>query len=205
MSLGLLLSAVVSIVVASIPAVAQVVIGSREALIVALIVQLGIVWFLSARYQKMSIGAIRAAFIIYAILSGATLSVIFFVFQTISIISVFFGTMVLFGLLALYGMFTKRDLALAGQVAFAALFGLIAAAIVNLFVGGSVFDLIIAWAGVIIFSVITPSQVQKIKLLGQQIHSEDELQRLSVVSALGLYLAFINLFLNLLRIFGRRK
>lgn len=205
MALGLLISTAITFAVIIVPFLASLLFSSGVVFIILLLVELGLVWYLSARYEKMSVTAARASFIMYATLNGFTLSVIFFSYSLSSIISIFVGAMAMFAALSLYGAITKQSLAKAGQIAFFALIGLIIASIVNVFVGGSILEMIIAWVGVIIFAVITPARVQQIKITGEHVHSPEDLNRLSIVSALGLYLTFINLFLSILRIFGRRR
>lgn len=205
MAFGLLISTIISLTVIIIPFLTTLLFSSAIVFIILLLAEVGLVWYLSARYEKMSVSAARTSFVIYAILNGFTLSVIFFSYSLSSIISIFLGTMVMFAALSLYGSISKHSLAKAGQIAYFALIGLIIASIVNIFVGGSTLDMIIAWIGVIVFAVITPARVQQIKIAGEHVHNPEEVSRLSIVSALGLYLAFINLFLSILRIFGRRR
>ena len=205
MMLGLLISAIVSVVIAITPSLTDGIIGSNIGFLVCIFAELGIVIYLSARIKMMSAGQARFFFILYAILSGLTLSVIFFAFETSSIISIFFGTAAMFGALALYGATTKRDLTGVGTIAGFGLIGLVVAMLVNIFIQSSTFDLVLAWAGVVIFTILTAYDVQKIKVLSAGAATDEECKKASIIGALKLYLDFINLFLSLLRIFGRRK
>jgi len=205
MMLGLLISAVVSVVVAATPSLVNIILGSNIGFFACIIVELGIVIYLSARIRKMSVFQAHFFFILYAIASGLTLSVIFFAFETSSIISIFFGTAAMFGALALYGATTKRDLTKFGTIAGFGLIGLVVAMLVNLFIQSSILDLVLSWIGVVVFTILTAYDVQKIKTLVSITMIEEDRKKASIIGALKLYLDFINLFLDLLRIFGRRK
>jgi len=205
MMLGLLVSAVVSLIVAATPALVNAILGSDLGFLVCIIAELGIVIYLSRRIAKMTAAQARFWFVLYAIVSGLTLSVVFFAFAVSSIISIFFGTALMFGALAIYGAHTKKDLSKIGSIAGFALIGLVVAMLVNLFLQSSTFDLILAWIGVVIFTIFTAYDVQKIKALVGTVTTEEDRKKASVIGALKLYLDFINLFLSLLRIFGRRK
>jgi FtsH-binding integral membrane protein len=146
------------------------------------------------------------AFIIYSIVSGLTLSVIFLVYTIASIIATFFITAGVFGAMSAYGYFTKRDLTTMGNLLIMALLGLIIASVVNLFYFNSLLDWVITYAGVVIFVGLTAYDTQKIKngnIIGNAGTDEDKKE--AIMGALTLYLDFINLFLKLLRIFGKKK
>jgi FtsH-binding integral membrane protein len=135
-----------------------------------------------------------------------TLSIIFAVYTTASIAGTFFVTAGMFGAMAAIGWITKRDLSSLGSILFMALIGLILASIVNIFVANEALYWIITYAGVAIFCGLTAYDMQKIKKIqesGVDAYSEQG-KKAAVMGALALYLDFINLFLFLLRIFGRR-
>lgn len=142
--------------------------------------------------------------IAYSILNGLTLSVIFVAYEMNSIISVFFITAGLFGIMSVYGTVTKRDLTSIGSIAIMALIGMILVTIVNLLILHSEgLDLLLAYVGVIIFLAITAYDTQKIrKMTEQKVLSENTI---ALYCAINLYLDFINLLLKLLRIFGKRN
>lgn len=172
-----------------------------------LIGELALVWYLSARINKLSFVNATMMFIVYSILNGATLSVIFLVYTMSSIATTFFVTAGTFGVMCLYGYLTKRDLTSIGNICFMALIGLIIASIVNFFLKSEMMYWIISYAGVIIFVGLTAYDTQKIKrlLLGNGIEVNETIQKIALLGALTLYLDFINLFLFLLRLLGNRR
>ena len=144
-------------------------------------------------------------FVIYSVINGVTLSSIFLVYSIGSIAKVFLITAGTFGAMALFGYTTKKDLSSMGKILFMALIGLIIATVVNLFVKSSGLDLILCYGGVLIFVGLTAWDSQKIKEMCMSAEYADEgAQKMALLGALTLYLDFINLFLYLLRIFGRR-
>jgi hypothetical protein len=145
-------------------------------------------------------------FILYSVINGAMLSSIFLVYTASSIATVFFITAGTFGAMALVGYTTKTDLTSMGKFLFMALIGLIIATIVNLFVKSTGMTLILSYVGVLIFVGLTAYDSQKIKeMLLQAPDASEGAQKLALLGALTLYLDFINLFIYLLRIFGKRE
>ena len=146
-------------------------------------------------------------FIIYSILNGATLASIFLVYTMSSIASTFFVAAGTFGVMALYGYVTKSDLTRIGNICLMALIGLIIATLVSMFWQNSMLQMIITYAGVILFVGLTAYDSQKIKrlLTADGIEVTEETQKIALLGALTLYLDFINLFLYLLRLLGDRK
>ncbi len=146
-------------------------------------------------------------YIAYSALTGVTLSGIFLVYTKSSIALAFFSTAGMFGVMALYGYTTKKDLTRMGQILFMALIGIVIASLINLFFRSNTFEFIISILGVVIFSGLIAYDNQKIKQIGEQACSLDEnaIQKFTVVGALALYLDFINLFLILLRLLGERR
>lgn len=205
MAVGLFVSFLASIFVIFNPALVKLIFQNNLFFWGLLGIELGLVWYLSARIMSLSEGTAKLLFLLYSLVNGITLSVIFFAFSIDSIVSIFLSTMLMFGALALYGAKTKRDLTGFGTFATFGLFGLVIALLVNIFLQNTVFDLILAWIGVIIFIVLTAYDVQKIKALSVHVQNDEDIQRASVMGALTLYLDFINLFLSLLRIFGKRR
>ena len=180
-------------------------IASSGAMWLLIIAELVVVFVLSARIHKMSVTTATIMLIVYSALNGATLSVIFVVYSLGSIAKTFFITTGMFGVMALVGATTKRDLSKMGSILFMALIGLIIASLVNLFLRSSGLDWIISIIGVVLFTALTAYDVQRVKRLATETDLYDDTQvgRLAVISALSLYLDFINLFLYLLRFFGR--
>ena len=180
-------------------------IASSGAMWLLIIAELVVVFVLSARIHKMSVTTATIMLIVYSALNGATLSVIFVVYSLGSIAKTFFITTGMFGVMALVGATTKRDLSKMGSILFMALIGLIIASLVNIFLRSSGLDWIISLIGVVLFTALTAYDVQRVKRLAAEsdLYDDTQVGRLAVISALSLYLDFINLFLYLLRFFGR--
>lgn len=177
--------------------------GIRTVLIVA---ELLLVISLAGFINRLSGFAATAIFIVYSILNGLTLSVIFLLYTSESIASTFFITAGMFGLMSAYGYYTRTDLTKFGNILFMALIGLILASIVNIFLHSQAMYWIVAYAGVFIFTGLIAYDTQKIKSLSVLSHvGAEEERKGAIIGALSLYLDFINLFLMLLRFFGRRK
>lgn len=181
--------------------------GNNTMLWVLMAVEVALVWFLSARIAKMAFMTAGLLFALYAILNGVTLSVIFFVFSIDDISKAFFITAGTFGAMSVVGLFIKKDLSMIGRILSMAVIGLIIALVVNMFLGSSTFDLIISIAGVLIFTGLTAYDTQKIKRLVHEFSQADEesTMKVALMGSLILYLDFINLFLYILRLLGRRK
>lgn len=181
--------------------------GNKLALWGMLIAELAVVFYLSARINSISFTKATVMFIIYSILNGATLASIFLVYTMSSIASTFFVAAGTFGVMALYGYVTKSDLTRIGNICLMALIGLIIATLVSMFWQNSMLQMIITYAGVILFVGLTAYDSQKIKrlLTADGIEVTEETQKIALLGALTLYLDFINLFLYLLRLLGDRK
>ena len=180
-------------------------IASSGAMWLLIIAELVLVFVLSARINKMSVTTATIMLIVYSALNGATLSFIFLAYSLGSIAKTFFITTGMFGVMALVGATTKRDLSKMGSILFMALIGLIIASLVNIFLHSSGLDWIISLIGVVLFTALTAYDVQRVKRLASEsdLYDDTQVGRLAVISALSLYLDFINLFLYLLRFFGR--
>ena len=154
--------------------------------------------------SKNLVGPSVALFTIYSIINGLTLSVIFLVYTQSSIVAVFFLTAAMFGVMAAIGLFTKKDLTRIGSLCLMGLIGIILAGIVNIFLQSNSMDWMISILGVLIFVGLTAYDTQKIKMRSAEI-GEDRIVTTALFGAMQLYLDFINLFLKLLRILGKRK
>ena len=171
-----------------------------------IIVELALVFGISAAINKLSLTTATLMFILYSVINGVTLSSIFLVYTMTSITQVFLITAGTFGAMAVYGYTTKKDLTSIGKFLFMALIGLIIATIVNLFMKSTGLDLILSYLGVLIFVGLTAYDSQKIKqMCGSFEYADESAQKMALLGALTLYLDFINLFIYLLRIFGRRN
>jgi len=169
-------------------------------------VELAIVFGVTAAINKLSLPVATLLFVLYSVINGALLSSIFLIYTMSSIATVFFITAGTFGVMSLYGYITKTDLTSWGKLLMMALIGLIIATVVNLFMKSSGLEMIISYVGVLIFVGLTAYDTQKIKMMCMQAPDAGEsMQKLALLGALSLYLDFINLFIYLLRIFGRRE
>ena len=207
MTLALVITGFVSMYVSQSYQLVSFIFGNRLALWGMLIAELAVVFYLSARINSISFTKATVMFIIYSILNGATLASIFLVYTMSSIASTFFVAAGTFGVMALYGYITKSDLTRIGNICLMALIGLIIATLVSLFWQNSMLQMIITYAGVILFVGLTAYDSQKIKrlLTADGIEVTEETQKIALLGALTLYLDFINLFLYLLRLLGDRK
>ena len=180
-------------------------IASSGVMWLLIIAELVLVFVLSARINKMSVATATIMLIVYSALNGVTLSFIFVVYSLGSIAKTFFITTGMFGVMALVGATTKRDLSKLGSILFMALIGLIIASLVNIFLRSSGLEWVISLIGVVLFTALTAYDVQRVKQLAAEsdLYDDTQVGRLAVISALSLYLDFINLFLYLLRFFGR--
>ena len=168
--------------------------------------ELVLVFVISGMINKMSITTATLLFVLYSVINGLTLSPLLYAFTETSIAKVFFITAGTFGVMSLIGYTTKTDLSSIGKILFMALIGLIIATVVNLFMHSSTLDLIISYAGVVIFVGLTAWDTQKIKnMLATCEEPNEQAHKIALLGSLTLYLDFINLFIYLLRILGDRK
>ena len=207
MTLALAITGFTAYGVATSPGIMTAIVTNRALLWGLLIAELALVWYVSARINRLSLSTATMIFVLYSVLNGATLSVIFMAYTMQSIASVFFITAGTFAAMSLIGYFTKSDLSSLGRILFMALIGLVIATLVNMFLiksGG--FSLILSYVGVLIFVGLTAYDTQKIKMM--LVEADDvteEAQKIALMGSLSLYLDFINLFLYLLRIFGGNR
>ena len=205
MSLGLAVTGLVAMAVASSPAALNFVFGNPIVFYGLIIAELGLVVAFSAAVGKVSAGTATIMFFSYAALSGVTFSAIFLRYTAGSIAGTFFVTAGMFGALSFYGAVTKRNLDSIGSFAFMGLIGIIIASVVNIFLNSPMLYWLTTFAGVIVFTGLTAYDTAKIKAMAAESGTGDQQTKLALQGALTLYLDFINLFLMLLRIFGRRR
>lgn len=206
MSFALVITGFIAMYVAGNQALLELIFGSSVTLIILIIVQFGLVAALAGWVNKMSANTATLIFILYAGLNGLTFSGIFMIYTAESIASTFFITAGTFALMSIYGYTTKSDLSKWKNLLLMGLIGLIIASVVNMFMQSTTMYWIITYAGVLIFVGLTAYDTQKIKnmnIIGNEGTEEDKKE--AILGALTLYLDFINLFLYLLRIFGKRK
>jgi len=168
---------------------------------ILLIVELGLAIFLSARIHKMSPTTARICYLLYTFFTGLTFSSIFIVYKIESIMLVFLVTAILFLIFAIIGKTTKVDLTKISTILLMALLGVIICTIINIFLQNSTFDMILSGISVLIFLGFIAYDIQKIKRLDGWVNEEN----LAVIGAFELYLDFINIFLDLLNLFGNSK
>ena len=174
--------------------------------IIAMFSPFAFVLLISFGFNKIPYPILAVLFIAYAAVLGISLSVILAIYTATSVFNVFVTASVLFGIMAVAGYTTKTDLTKFGSLLIIGLIGLVLASVINMFLHSAQFDYILSFFGVAIFTGLTAYDVQKLKRIGQGIEYGDAAgKKLALMGALSLYLDFVNLFLFLLRIFGRRK
>jgi FtsH-binding integral membrane protein len=206
MSAGLAVSGITAYTVSANSFLSQTILNNNLVFISLLIFELVLVISLSVLIKKIPAKLAAFLFLLYSFTTGLTLSVIFLVYEMQSIGTVFLITAGMFVAMSIYGYFTKKDLTQIGQVLIMGLFGIIIASFVNLFLNNSLADFIVSLVGVVIFTGLTAYDTQKIKqknILGNEGTEEDIKE--SIIGALDLYLDFVNLFLKLLRLLGKKK
>ena len=206
MFFGLFLTAVSATAVVNSPRLINFIFSTPFVFLGLIIGELALVIAITAAISRLTPMAALALFFLYAAVNGLTLSVIFFAYDLGTIALAFGSAAILFGFMSVIGWVTKEDLTRWGGILLMGLIGVIAASVVNFFLASSTLDWIISYAGVALFLGLTAYDTQKIKkmtaaALGQG--QEQVVGRIGVLGALSLYLDFINLFLFLLRIFGR--
>lgn len=207
MTFALVISGLTAMYVVESQPILELIFSSEHSILVLFLAQLGVVWFLSARIYKLSFGIATLLFILYSILTGVVFSSLFFVYTLGSIANVFLITAGTFAAVSCFGYFTKSDLSKWGTYLFMGLIGLIIASLVNWFLKSAMLNWIASYVGVAIFVGLTAYDTQRIKEIIQEnsMEGEEVTNKIALMGALSLYLDFINLFLYLLRIFGRRK
>ena len=210
MTFGLCLTALASAATLGSPQLLQIVFGTRFVLMGLMIFELALVWYLSARINKLSPVMAKSIFCFYSLLSGVTLSVVALAYTRSSIESAFFLTAFSFGGLSLFGFATKKDLGPIGSFCTMGLFGLIGFGLISMFFPSLMTETsskIFSMVGVLVFAGLTAYDTQVIKSMRNQITSENQANQFVILGALRLYLDFINLFLMILRLVGggRRK
>jgi hypothetical protein len=206
MALGLGATGLTALVVFNSAAATQFIFGTPGVYLGLIIAELIMVLTFASLARRMSAIGAAGLFYVYAILNGLTLSVVFLIYTKGSIASTFFVTAGTFGAMSAYGYVTKRDLTSMGSFMMMGLFGLIIASVVNLFLRSEMIYWLTTYAGILIFVGLTAYDTQKIKelnVIGNAGTDEDHKE--AIHGALILYLDFINLFLYLLRLLGRRR
>jgi hypothetical protein len=202
MSLGLAVTGVVALLVAQSQAAISLLFEHRAMFYVLMFAQLGLVFAFSAVAQRVSTFAAASMFFAYAALTGVTFSTLFLVYTSASIAQTFFVTAGAFAGLSVFGATTKRDLSVIGRFALFALIGLVIATLVNLWLASPALMWITTYVGILLFAALTAYDTQKLKQLYAQ---HGAVGNLALIGALTLYLDFVNMFLFLLNLTGRRR
>lgn len=206
MTLALVITGVTAYGVATSPGLMMTIATNKLLFWGLIIAEFGLVVAISAAINKLSLTTATLLFVLYSVINGATLSFIFSIYTMSSIASVFFITAGTFAVMAVIGYTTKKDLTSMGKILFMALIGIIIATIVNIFLKSTGLEMIVSYLGVLIFVGLTAYDSQKIKeMMLAAPDAGESAQKLALLGALSLYLDFVNLFIYLLRIFGRRE
>jgi FtsH-binding integral membrane protein len=167
---------------------------------------LAFILLISFGFNRLSYGLLTVLFIAFAIIMGISLSYILQIYTAGSVLGVFITTSVIFGIMAVAGYTTQQDLTKFGSILIMFLIGIVVASLVNMFLHSSALDTMISYIGVAVFVGLTAYDVQKLKRIGAGLEYGDaSAKKMAIMGALTLYLDFINLFIMLLRVFGRRK
>ncbi|MBN2809695.1 MAG: Bax inhibitor-1/YccA family protein [Deltaproteobacteria bacterium] len=199
MAVGLALTGFVAYFVANSQTMMGLILGNKLVFYGLIFGELGLVFTLAARIERLQRNTAVALYILYAVLNGATLSTIFMLYARSTITSTFFICSGTFIVCSAYGMLTKRDLTSMGSFMFMGLVGIIIASVVNMFVQSSQMSMMISYIGVLVFVGLTVYDTQRLKQLA---YSQEANGKGAIMGALTLYLDFINLFLMMLRIVG---
>ena len=206
MVIGLALTGVMAWFTAASPSLQQLVLGNRMLFFGLIIAELGLVFVLAGRAERMQPSTAATLFVIYSLLNGLTLSFIFLVYTRSTIATTFFVTAGTFGAMSVFGYTTSRDLTSWGSFLFMGLIGVVIASVVNIFLASAMIQWVVTYVGVLVFVGLTAYDTQRLKRIGLAgFADEGSEKRAAVVGALALYLDFINLFLMLLRILGNRN
>jgi FtsH-binding integral membrane protein len=208
MAIGLALTGFVAFYVASNPTLLNLIYRNQILFFGLIIAELGLVFWISARIQRMQASTATALFVLYSALNGATLSFIFIFYTRASIASTFFVCAATFIACSIYGWTTKRDLTSLGGFLMMGLIGIIIASLVNIFIRSSAMHMIISYIGVLVFVGLTAYDTQSLKAMAVSQPADvgaSAIRKGAILGALKLYLDFINLFLMLLRILGNRE
>ena len=202
MFIGLVITSITAYLVSQNPELYNVILDNDIVFYGLLIAQFLAIISISAFIKRIPDNLAEITFGLYCFLTGLTLSIIFLAFSITSIAYVVLITAAMFGFMSLYGFITKTDLTSLGNIAIMALFGIILALIVNLFIGNSVLDTILSILGVIVFSGLTAYDTQNIK---NTLYNNEDLIKKEILGALNLYLDFVNIFLDLIKLLGKRR
>lgn len=201
--MGLMITSITAYFVSQDPNLYNVILDNDIVFYGLLIAQFLAVVTISAFIRRIPDNLAEITFGLYCFLTGLTLSIIFLAFSISSIAYVILITAAMFGFMSLYGYVTKTDLTSVGSILTMCLFGVILALVVNLFIMNSVLDTILSILGVIIFSGFAAHDTQNVKRM--QMDPDEDIIKKEILGALNLYLDFVNLFLDLIDLLGKRR
>ncbi len=204
MALGLVITGLVAFMVASTPALYQPIFGTPLKW-VAMFAPLAFVFFLSFRMERMTVASARTAFFAFAAVMGVSMATIFLAYTETSIARTFFIAASMFLGVSLWGYTTKKDLTGWSTFLFMGLIGVVVASIVNVFLGSTTLQLVVSFAGIIVFTGLTAWDTQRAKSDYLAFAGTEHAEKLGIMGALSLYLNFVNLFQLLLTFFGQRE
>lgn len=207
MTLALAITGLTALTVYNSPGLTSLIFSSNVTFYGLLIAEVILVLVMTSAINRLSFTTATLLFILYSVVNGATMSVYLLAYTEESVASTFFITAGTFGVMSAYGSLTKRDLSSWGNLLTMALIGLLICLVVNIFWSNSIFNLIISCVGVLLFTALTAYDSQKIKQMLQAHATEvnDSTQKMALIGALSIYLDFINLFIYLLNLLGKRK
>lgn len=205
MTLALVISGVTAFLATTNETIIRLTIGNGFGFLILAVAELALVWWLTASIHKISSGAAFFAFILYSVLNGVTLSSVFLVYKIESIFMVFFISAGMFAAMAVYGTVTKSSLSSFGKYFAMALVGIIIASLVNFLLRSPMLDWFLSIITVVLFTGLTAYDAQKMLAVSNNASDDEVFKKVSVIGALELYLDFINIFLAMLRLFGRRR
>jgi uncharacterized protein len=205
MTFGLIITALAAVVTLYVPGVLDLLLSNTFIFFGLLGAELIVVVVLSAAVNRLSPAVASLLFIGYAVLNGVSLSLLVLIYTASSIAVTFGVTAATFGIMTLFGYTTHRDLTKLGSLLIMALIGMIIASIVNIFLANSAIYWIITFVGILIFTGLVAYDTQRLKRMSLMVSDDGMAQKASVLGALALYLDFINIFLLLLRLLGRRR
>ncbi len=200
---GLGLSFATALFTANSPTLLGIIFGSTLRFYLLVGIELFLVYKISRNVTKYSYGKSSFLFMLYSFINGLTLASIFIVFNLGTISTAFVSASIMFGVMAVYGKVSKKDLSSWGSFLFMGVIGIIIASVINVFLNSDAMDFVICGVGVFVFAGLTAYDMQKLKRYYYTYGDSDIADNIAVSGALSLYLDFVNIFLFLLRIFAR--
>lgn len=203
MFIALLITGITAVVTVTSPVLLSAILSNSSTFMLILVLEIGIVFAATSAMRHNNVVLSGILFFVYAVVNGLTLSIIFLAYTASSIEQAFFATAIMFGVMALIGKVTKKDLTSLGGILMVGLITVIIVSLFNIMIGSSTIDLVITVVAIILFLGLTAYDTQKIQKMAQA-NTGYSLAVISLWGAMELYLDFINLFLRILRLFGRR-